>query len=279
VGWDSPWGKGRPGWHIECSALSMEHLGSQIDIHGGGTDLRFPHHENEIAQSEAATGVPFVRHWFHVEHLLVDGQKMAKSTGNMYTVREVLERGYTGPELRYALIYSAHYRNNLNFTWQGIENAKIALQRIDEWRKRLKDVAVNSGNQVASGSRSSLQQSNLNALSLESIDQLLSDDLNISGLLGKLFITIRASHGEMDASRLTPDEARELELIWDKLNAVLGLEDATVTVPAEVQALLDQRAAARKAKDFAKSDELRKAIEALGWKVKDTAKGQELSPG
>jgi len=279
VCWDSPWGKGRPGWHIECSALSMEHLGEQIDIHGGGTDLRFPHHENEIAQSEAATGLPFVRHWFHIEHLLVDSQKMSKSLGNMYTVRDVLARGYTGPELRYALIYSAHYRNNLNFTWQGIENAKIALQRIDEWRKRLKDVAANSGNQVTSGSRSSLQQSNLNALSLESINHLLSEDLNISGLLGKLFITIRASHGEMDAGRLTPSEARELESIWDKLNATLGLEDPTVTVPAEVQALLDQRAAARKAKDFAKSDELRKAIEALGWKVKDTAKGQELSPG
>ena len=279
VGWDSPWGRGRPGWHIECSALSMEHLGPRIDIHGGGADLRFPHHENEIAQSEAATGLPFVGHWFHVEHLLVDGQKMAKSTGNMYTVRDVLARGYTGRELRYALLYSAHYRSNLNFTWAGIENARIALQRIDEWRKRLKEVAAIKEPRIASDTRSTLQQSNLNALSLESIDHLLSDDLNISGLLGCLFITIRASHGEMDAGRLTSDEARELESIWDKLNAVLGLEDATVTVPAEVQALLDQRAVARQAKDFAKSDELRKAIEALGWKVKDTAKGQELSPG
>src|SRR5580658_8098137 len=139
VGWDSPWGKGRPGWHIECSALSMEYLGEQIDIHGGGTDLRFPHHENEIAQSEAATGLPFVGHWFHVEHLLVDGQKMSKSLGNMYTVRDVLERGYTGRELRYALLSGANYGKNLNFTWQGMEDAKTALSRIDEWRKRISD--------------------------------------------------------------------------------------------------------------------------------------------
>src|SRR3984957_9039049 len=138
VGWDSPWGKGRPGWHIECSALSMEHLGAQIDIHGGGTDLRFPHHENEIAQSEAATGLPFVRSWFHVEHLLVDGQKMSKSLGNMYTVHDVLARGYTGRELRYALLSGAHYSKNLNFTWQGMEDAKTALARIDEWRRQVR---------------------------------------------------------------------------------------------------------------------------------------------
>src|SRR5260370_13720304 len=138
VGWDSPWGRGRPGWHIECSALSMEHLGERIDIHGGGTDLRFPHHANEIAQSESATGLPFVRHWFHVEHLLVDGQKMSKSLGNMYIVRDVLARGYTGRELRYALLSGANYAKNLNFTWQGMDDAKTALSRIDEWRKRIK---------------------------------------------------------------------------------------------------------------------------------------------
>ena len=135
VGWESPWGKGRPGWHIECSALSMAYLGKQIDIHGGGTDLCFPHHENEIAQSESDTGKKFVGHWFHVEHLLVDGQKMSKSLGNMYTVREVIERGFTGRELRYALLSGAHYRKNLNFTWQGMADAKTALARIDEWRK------------------------------------------------------------------------------------------------------------------------------------------------
>jgi len=275
VGWDSPWGRGRPGWHIECSALSMEHLGPQIDIHGGGTDLRFPHHENEIAQSEAATGLPFVRHWFHVEHLLVDGQKMAKSTGNMYTVREVLARGYTGRELRYALLSGANYAKNLNFTWQGMDDAKTALSRIDEWRKRVRDLAPASPPPGAE----QMEVSPGVTTYLRALDEALAHDLNINDALGHFFSLIRETHKALDAGALIPLQAHHLEIAWRTLDAILGLGDATVTVPAEVQALLDQRAAARKAKDFAKSDELRKAIEALGWKVKDTAKGQELSPG
>jgi len=270
VGWDSPWGKGRPGWHIECSALSMEHLGEQIDIHGGGTDLRFPHHENEIAQSEAATGLPFVRHWFHVEHLLVDGQKMAKSLGNFHTVRDVLERGYTGRELRYALLSGANYAKNLNFTWQGMDDAKTALSRIDEWRKRIKAAAAG-----ASIEDKTMSSSNL----FQAIDDALAHDLNINDLLGVLFIWIRTSNKSLDEGSLTAAQAYAYDQAWFKLDSVLGLGDATVTVSAEVQTLLDQRAAARQARDFAKSDELRKAIEALGWKVKDTAKGQEMSPG
>jgi len=266
VGWDSPWGKGRPGWHIECSALSMEHLGPEIDIHGGGTDLRFPHHENEIAQSEAATGKTFVKHWFHVEHLLVDGQKMSKSLGNMYTVRDVLERGYTGRELRYALLSGANYGKNLNFTWQGMKDAKESLQRIDEWRKRIKAATDST--------------KNAGSADLESgINEALAHDLNINDLLGTLFTWIRASNKALDAGELTAAQASAYDLAWKQLDSILGLGDATVTIPAEVQALLDQRTEARQAKDFSKSDDLRKAIEALGWKVKDTAKGQELLPG
>ena len=270
VGWDSPWGKGRPGWHIECSALSMEHLGEQIDIHGGGSDLRFPHHENEIAQSEAATGKKFVGHWFHVEHLLVDGQKMSKSLGNMYTVRDVIERGYTGRELRYALLSGANYGKNLNFTWQGMEDAKTALQRIDEWKKRIKARAANASDSEKAAASSNLEQP---------IDAALAHDLNINDLLGTLFTWIRTSNKALDAGELTSTQACAYNSAWTKLDSILGLGDSTVTIPAEVQALLDQRAAARKAKDFPKSDELRQAIEALGWKVKDTAKGQELLPG
>ena len=269
VGWDSPWGRGRPGWHIECSALSMEHLGEQIDIHGGGTDLRFPHHENEIAQSEAATGLPFVGHWFHVEHLLVDGQKMSKSLGNMHTVRDVLARGYTGRELRYALLSGANYAKNLNFTWQGMDDAKTALSRIDEWRKRIKAAAA--------ASVPDREAATLNLF--QAIDEALARDLNINDLLGTLFTWIRTSNKSLDGGSLTAPQALDYDLAWTTLDSILGLGDASVSIPVEVQALLDQRAAARKAKDFAKSDELRKAIEALGWKVKDTAKGQELSPG
>jgi len=271
VGWDSPWGKGRPGWHIECSALSMEFLGPQIDIHGGGTDLRFPHHENEIAQSEAATGVTFVGHWFHVEHLLVDGQKMSKSLGNMYTVRDVLARGYTGRELRYALLSGAAYSKNLNFTWQGMDDAKTALARIDEWRKRVRD--------LSSAGSSEADETPSAAKFLEQVDRALAQDLNINDALGHLFQLIRETNKALDAKELTPIHAHRLEAAWKTLDAILGLGDATVTIPTEVQALADERAEARKAKNFPKSDELRKAIEALGWKVKDTSKGQELSRG
>jgi cysteinyl-tRNA synthetase len=270
VGWDSPWGKGRPGWHIECSALSMDHLGPEIDIHGGGVDLRFPHHENEIAQSESATGLPFVRSWFHVEHLLVDGQKMSKSLGNMYTVRDVISRGFTGRELRYALLSGANYAKNLNFTWQGMDDAKTALSRIDEWRKRIKEAAA--------GGLTSEQQGDV--LNLQpAINEAIAHDLNINELLGQLFTWIRTSNKALDAKTLSHTDALAYDQAWVQLDSILGLGDATVSIPAEVRTLLDQRAAARKGKDFAKSDELRNAIEALGWKVKDTAKGQELLPG
>jgi cysteinyl-tRNA synthetase len=270
VGWDSPWGKGRPGWHIECSALSMEHLGEQIDIHGGGTDLRFPHHENEIAQSEAATGLPFVRTWFHVEHLLVDGQKMSKSLGNMYTVRDVIERGYTGRELRYALLSGAHYSKNLNFTWQGMDDAKTALARIDEWRRRIQA--------AAQGAPANAEPFPLAARFTETSDLALAQDLNINDALGHLFQLIRETNKLMDAGQLDPAQAQAVDSGWRRLDGILGLGDAGLAVPAGVQALIEKRAEVRQAKDFAQSDSLRKEIESLGWKVKDTPKGQELSP-
>ncbi len=276
VGWDSPWGKGRPGWHIECSALAMEHLGPQIDIHGGGTDLRFPHHENEIAQAEAATGKTFVGHWFHVEHLLVDGQKMSKSLGNMYTVRDVLARGYTGRELRYALLSGANYAKNLNFTWHGMDDAKTSLARIDEWHKRVADAAATTP--VPMPGAGNVESYAPAARFLEQFDSALANDLNVNDALGHLFTLIRETNKALDAKQLTPAQAKELETAWKTFDAVLGLGDAVTTIPPEVQALLDRRAEARKGKDFSASDSLRKEIEVLGWKVKDTAKGQELSP-
>jgi cysteinyl-tRNA synthetase len=277
VGWDSPWGRGRPGWHIECSALSMEHLGPQIDLHGGGVDLRFPHHENEIAQSESATGKTFVGHWFHVEHLLVDGQKMAKSLGNMYTVREVMARGYTGRELRYALLSGANYSKNLNFTWQGMDDAKTALARIDEWRKRVRATAA--AVPVPMPGTRNVEPYAPAANFLEQLDRALANDLNLNDALGHLFQLIRETNKALDGGQLTALQAHELDAAWATLDGVLGLGEPVVSIPVEVQALLDRRAASRKAKDFAQSDALRKEIEALGWRVKDTAKGQELTPG
>jgi cysteinyl-tRNA synthetase len=277
VGWDSPWGKGRPGWHIECSALSMEHLGPEIDIHGGGTDLRFPHHENEIAQSEAATGRTFVRSWFHVEHLLVDGQKMSKSLGNMHTVRDVLARGYTGRELRYALLSGAHYSKNLNFTWQGMDDAKTALARIDEWVRRIKTFASHASE--AERAMASPNVANAAKLELQRWNAALANDLNVNEALGLIFVWIRTSNKELDQANFTLACAYESawQVIEPFFENVLGLGEPNTSVPTEVQALADERAAARKSKDFAASDALRMQIEALGWKVKDTAKGQELS--
>ena len=282
VGWDSPWGKGRPGWHIECSTLSMENLGPEIDIHGGGVDLRFPHHENEIAQSEAATGHPFVRTWFHVEHLLVDGQKMSKSLGNMYTVRQVLERGYTGRELRYALLSGAQYSKNLNFTWQGMDDAKSALARIDAWRKRLLAARADSANPDHVGMvepPTDAKEFSPAAEFTATTDRALGQDLSINDALGHLFQLIRETNKLLDAGQLTGEQVRMIETAYLKLDAVLGLGEPGSEIPVEVQSLADQRAAARKAKDFAASDALRKQIDALGWKVKDTPKGQELSRG
>src|ERR1700704_1492168 len=176
VGWDSPWGRGRPGWHIECSAMATALLGDQIDIHCGGVDNIFPHHEAEIAQSEGVTGKKFVRYWLHCAHLLVDGQKMSKSLGNFHTLTNLLEKGYTGREIRYALM-RVHYRAPLNFTWEGMEEARQALARIDEWLGRLRETAATSNSPTNAPN--------------EQFEKALDDDLNISAALGFLFESIR----------------------------------------------------------------------------------------
>lgn len=261
VGWESPWGKGRPGWHIECSAMSMEYLGESFDIHCAASDLIFPHHENEIAQSEGATGKTFVKMWCHAAHLLVDGRKMSKSEGNLYTVQQILDKGYTGRELRYALL-SAHYRQNQNFTWKTMDDAKSNLARIDAWRSRFTSATgepVKDWNGLVSFE--------------QHFDAALADDLNLSGALGHLFDLIRDTNKLMDGGKTIP----QLATVWAKVDAVLGVGDLTQEVPAEIQVLVDQRAAARSSKDWAQSDALRKQIEALGWKLKDTPKGQEVS--
>jgi cysteinyl-tRNA synthetase len=265
--WPSPWGEGRPGWHIECSAMSMELLGAQMDIHCGGGDLMFPHHENEIAQSEAVTGKQFVKYWIHGSHLLVDGKKMAKSAGNFYTLRDVLAKGYSGREIRYALMV-AHYRQNLNFTWQGMDDARAALARIDEWRKEThaayEDLEVDESIEIDDDGLEFLAK----------FRGAIANDLNLPEALGHLFDYIRQTR--KSDHELWPHSA---DLAWRKADEILGLGEANVeSIPATVASLRDARAAARAAKDFKKSDDLRKEIEELGWKVKDTAKGQELSP-
>lgn len=264
VWWESPWGRGRPGWHIECSAMATGLLGPQLDIHCGGEDNIFPHHEAEIAQSESVTGEPFVRLWMHCKHLLVDGRKMAKSEGNFFTLRDLVEKGWTGREVRYVLL-SVKYREPLNFTIEGLEAARKALARYDEWTRRLKD--------AASGSPEPLPD----CLEPEKFGDALDDDLNISAALGALFDIIRDSNRLLDAGELSPGQARSL-LAWrERYESVLALSADDEGVPPEVQAMAAQRAEARARKDWALSDVLRDQMLAAGWQVKDTKDGQKLS--
>jgi len=267
VKWASPWGPGRPGWHIECSAMATALLGNQIDIHCGGVDNIFPHHEAEIAQTEGVTGKKFVRYWLHCAHLLVDGQKMAKSLGNFYTVPDVLVKGYTGRELRYALL-RVHYRVPLNFTWEGMEEARQALTRIDEWLRRLDEVVAKKTDEGKSKMRPGQQ-----------FEEALDDDLNISAALGYLFETIRETNRAMDQNELDPASAKAWLNWWDRINTVLDLEsEAEVVVPAEVAQLAEERQNARREKNWKRSDELRDRISALGWDVRDTKDGEKLTP-
>ncbi|OLC27066.1 MAG: cysteine--tRNA ligase [Verrucomicrobia bacterium 13_1_40CM_4_54_4] len=267
IGWESPWGRGRPGWHIECSAMSTALLSDQIDIHCGGVDNIFPHHEAEIAQSEGVTGKKFVRYWLHCAHLLVDGQKMSKSLGNFYTLPNLLEKGYTGREIRYALM-RVHYRAPLNFTWEGMEEARQALARINEWLVRLREAAAKN---IDKG-KNKTQPGSL-------FEEALDDDLNISAALGFLFESIRETNRTMDRNKLDASSARAWLNWWERVNNVLDLEtENEVVLSAEVAQLAKDRENARCEKNWKQSDELRDRISALGWEVRDTNDGQKLTP-
>jgi cysteinyl-tRNA synthetase len=264
VGWESPWGRGRPGWHIECSAMATGILGPELDIHCGGEDNIFPHHEAEIAQSECVTGKKFVRLWMHCRHLQVEGSKMAKSAGNFFTLRDLMEKGWSGREVRYALI-SVKYREPLNFTFEGLAAARSALQRLDEWVTRLQELAKGASgeNLIKTG---------------DAFGEALDDDLNISAALAVIFDMIRTTNRRMDESTLTPSEAMSLLKWLEGVNSVLGFDAEAGAVPAAVAELLTRRAEARAAKEWKLSDTLRDEILAAGWIVKDTKEGQKLTP-
>jgi cysteinyl-tRNA synthetase len=268
VGWESPWGKGRPGWHIECSAMATGILGETIDIHCGGVDNIFPHHEAEIAQCECAAHrkAPFVRYWMHCAHLMVEGSKMSKSGGNYFTLRDLLDKGWSGREVRYALL-SVHYRGGLNFTFEGLAAARTALGRLDAWRERLSEAA---------GGEASVEAPDASA---EELFAMLDDDLNISGALAVLFETLRESNRRMDQGVLMPKQARGLLEWLARVDGVLALEPDLLAevIPPEVEELAAARAAAREAKEWKKSDEIRDQIADLGWLVKDTKDGQRVS--
>ena len=268
VAWESPWGRGRPGWHIECSAMATNLLGEQLDIHCGGVDNIFPHHEAEIAQTEGVTGKQFVRYWLHCAHLLVDGQKMSKSLGNFYTLRDVIAKGYSGREIRYALI-RVHYRAPLNFTWEGMEEARQSLTRIDDWLERLRE--RDASFQLAA--REERQVENLP----HKFEEALDDNLNISAALGFLFETIRETNRRLDSGELAAGEARNWLDWWKRIDSVLALSPNETGPPAEIAKLAEARVQARLAKDWRKSDELRDELSARGWEARDTKDGQKVT--
>lgn len=239
--WDSPWGKGRPGWHIECSAMSMKYLGETFDLHVGAIDLLFPHHEDEIAQSEAATGVEFARFFLEAEHLLVDGHKMAKSAKNFYTLDDIEQKGISPRAFRY-LVLTSHYRSKLNFTWDSLQAAENALKHLDDFQYR--DPQPPEADVIAA------------------IDAKLANDLDTPGAIALL-------HEQANSA------------LWARYEPVLGLGfrlQSPATAPAAIQALADEREAARTARDFTQADELRQQIDAAGWLIEDTPSGPKLLP-
>ena len=268
VGWDSPWGRGRPGWHIECSAMSMKYLGETFDLHTGGIDNLVPHHENEIAQAEAATGKTFVNTWMHCAHLKVNGEKMSKSLGNFFTLRDLIEKGYKGREIRYVLI-NAHYRSGLNFAFDALEDARKALARIDACVEGLEGLGGSGGlADIPDWARQCL----------ENFTAAVNDDLNIPKAFASLFELVRQTNVKLAEASKSANLANVLA-VFRKMDEVLGViffenQKEKVELPAEIQALLDQRSAARAAKNWAESDRLRDAIAAAGWQVKDSKEGQ-----
>ena len=262
VGWDSPWGRGRPGWHIECSAMAMKYLGETFDLHTGGIDNLFPHHENEIAQAEASTGKPFVKTWMHCAHLRVNGEKMSKSLGNFFTLRDLIEKGWTGREIRYVLI-NAHYRQGLNFAFTALEDARKSLERID----RCVD-------ELSMRIEADAKEPEFAKKALEDFTSAVNDDLNIPRAFAALFELVRETNASATKSQAVLDVFKRMD---DVLGVVFFGKKEKSEVPAEVLALLEERKLARANKLWAESDRLRDEIAALGWAVKDSKDGQSVT--
>src|SRR5947208_8391373 len=277
--WETSIGRGRPGWHIECSAMAMKYLGKTLDIHTGGIDLAFPHHENEIAQSEAATGKPFVRYWLHAEHLLVEGEKMSKSAGNFFTMRDLYGRGYKPSALRYALA-SVPYRRQLNFTFDGLQQATSSVERIRNFADRLKQ------GKFATGSPSGMKERAAKAL--DDFDAGLADDLNTAVALAAAFDFVREANIAMDTGGFGQEDvaaAQEFLAAFDQIFAVVKDNDAEKlkelgfgaaqeeVSDAWVESKVAERQAARQRRDFAKSDEIRKELADRGIIIEDSKDG------
>lgn len=266
--WDTPIGDGRPGWHIECSAMAMKYLGETLDIHAGGIDLTFPHHENEIAQSEAVTGQPFARFWLHAEHLIVEGQKMSKSLGNYYTLRDVIKMGYQPEAVRY-LLAAVPYRNKLNFTFDGLKAAATAIERLRNFELRLKTDRFPGGANADADKRS--------ADSLTRFDEAMDDDLNTANALGVVFEFIRDTNTAMDSGAFSASNVAPALAVLARFDEVFDVLKPTVAEgglsDAEIDSLAAERVAAKKARDFARADAIRAGLLEKGIILEDTKEG------
>ncbi|MCP4643426.1 MAG: cysteine--tRNA ligase [bacterium] len=266
VYWETELGKGRPGWHIECSVMSMKYLGDTFDIHCGGEDLVFPHHENEIAQSSCATGKPFVKYWLHNAYLNVEGKKMSKSLGNFFTLRDLLEKGYEPTAIRWVLL-ATHYRMPNNFTFDAVDAARESLRRVRDFRTRLDEVdgdGVDLDEETASCE--------------QAFAEAMDDDLNVSAALAAVFDFVRETNKLIDDGKLSDRGAANANALMDRLDAVTGLfeRDAADEAPEDVLALVEERCAARRSKDFARADAIRDDLAKQGWVIEDTADGSRV---
>lgn len=279
--WDTPWGPGRPGWHIECSAMSMAELGETFDIHGGGVDLLFPHHEDEIAQSEGATGKPFARYWLHSEFLQVDGEKMAKSTGNIFTLEDLMERGVRPSSIRYVFL-TAHYRTKLNFTWEALHAAAESVRRLlATWRRLRSEHPTVTHPRPHDEPR--LQESATRALT--EFTAAMDDDLNTSVALSAVWTFAREINSRLDelgTQPITEAEAQVALEALERIDAVLGViglaareqeESTSEELEQWVEERLAARREARRARDFALADQIRDEITARGISIEDTPTG------
>lgn len=284
----SPWSIGYPGWHIECSAMSMEYLGETLDIHTGGEDHVFPHHENEIAQSEGAAGKPFANFWLHSRFLLVDGKKMSKSKGNFYALKDILEKGFQPMEFRLFAL-SGHYRSNVNFTWKALEQARVNFNKITDWVNNLKNI---TDQKTSSGLDLKKYQ--------KKFEEAMDDDLNVPLALANLYELITETNKKISANKLGQEEAKNILALWEKMNKVFGLVIKTTyslsidkgefklkggnvfmykmsfekDTPENVKKLANERIKAKNNNDFKKSDSFRDEIEKLGYTVEDLKDGE-----